>query len=75
MVTGGAGFVGSSVVKQLSDAGATDVFVPRSQVYDLRSIVDISSRARDAFGFTAGTSFEDGLRATIARYEAHRAND
>jgi GDP-L-fucose synthase len=28
-----------------------------------------TSRARDAFGFTAGTSFEDGLRATIASYE------
>jgi GDP-L-fucose synthase len=29
-----------------------------------------TSRAREAFGFTAGTSFEDGLRATIEWYEA-----
>jgi GDP-L-fucose synthase len=32
-----------------------------------------TSRARDRFGFVAGTSFEDGLRETIAWYEGHRA--
>jgi GDP-L-fucose synthase len=37
MVTGGAGFLGSSVVHQLERAGATHVFVPRSTKYDLRS--------------------------------------
>ena len=31
-----------------------------------------TSRAREAFGFTATTSFEDGLRETIAWYEQHR---
>ena len=31
-----------------------------------------TSRARNSFGFTASTSFEDGLRETIAWYEAHR---
>jgi len=31
-----------------------------------------TSRARDRFGFTAATSFEDGLRATIDWYEAAR---
>ena len=31
-----------------------------------------TSRAREAFGFTAGTSFEDGLRATIEWYERKR---
>jgi GDP-L-fucose synthase len=30
-----------------------------------------TSRAREAFGFTASTSFEDGLRETIAWYEQH----
>jgi GDP-L-fucose synthase len=34
-----------------------------------------TSRARDRFGFVARTSFEDGLRATIEWYEAHRAAD
>jgi GDP-L-fucose synthase len=47
MVTGGAGFVGSSVVKRLGDAGATEVFVPRSQDYDLRTIVDINRALTD----------------------------
>ncbi len=32
-----------------------------------------TSRARDRFGFEAGTSFEDGLRTTIEWYEATRA--
>jgi GDP-L-fucose synthase len=31
-----------------------------------------TSRAREAFGFTARTSFEEGLRKTIAWYEQHR---
>lgn len=32
-----------------------------------------TSRAREAFGFVARTSFEDGLRRTVEWYEAHRA--
>lgn len=36
VVTGGAGFLGSSVVEQLDERGCTDVFVPRSNEYDLR---------------------------------------
>ena len=31
-----------------------------------------TTRAREKLGFTAATSFEDGLRETIAWYEAHR---
>jgi GDP-L-fucose synthase len=34
-----------------------------------------TSRAREAFGFVARTSFEDGLRATIDWYEANRASN
>jgi GDP-L-fucose synthase len=34
-----------------------------------------TSRARDRFGFSAATSFEDGLRATIDWYEAKRSTD
>lgn len=37
MVTGGNGFLGTAVVKRLRQAGATDVFVPRSSEYDLRT--------------------------------------
>ncbi|TAM65611.1 MAG: GDP-L-fucose synthase [Chloroflexota bacterium] len=37
MVTGGAGFLGRGVVRRLEAAGATDIFVPRSATYDLRT--------------------------------------
>ena len=36
MVTGGAGFLGRSVVARLEAAGVRDIFVPRSAEYDLR---------------------------------------
>lgn len=34
-VTGGSGFLGSFVVKKLYERGATDVFIPRKQQYNL----------------------------------------
>jgi len=34
-VTGGAGFLGSFVVEKLRERGATDIFIPRKQDYDL----------------------------------------
>jgi GDP-L-fucose synthase len=37
MVTGGGGFLGTAVVRRLDEAGTTDVFVPRSSDYDLRT--------------------------------------
>jgi GDP-L-fucose synthase len=37
MVTGGHGFLGSAVVARLQEAGATEIFVPRSRDYDLRT--------------------------------------
>jgi len=37
MVTGGGGFLGRSVVRQLKREGAEDIFVPRSHDYDLRT--------------------------------------
>ena len=37
MVTGGGGFLGRFVVERLRQAGALDVFVPRSSQYDLLS--------------------------------------
>ncbi len=36
MVTGGAGFLGSRVVKKLRDRGCHHIFVPRAKDYDLR---------------------------------------
>jgi GDP-L-fucose synthase len=37
MVTGGGGFLGKAVVGRLESAGATDIFVPRSRDFDLRT--------------------------------------
>jgi GDP-L-fucose synthase len=36
-VTGGGGFLGDAVVRRLRSAGATEIFVPRSRDYDLRT--------------------------------------
>jgi nucleoside-diphosphate-sugar epimerase len=47
MVTGGAGFLGSAVVRRLREAGADDVFVPRVEEYDLRSRTDIDRALAD----------------------------
>ncbi len=37
LVTGGGGFLGKAVVHRLEAAGATEIFVPRSRDYDLRT--------------------------------------
>jgi len=36
IVTGGAGFLGSHLVKHLEELGAKDIIIPRSKQYDLR---------------------------------------
>src|SRR5689334_6917853 len=36
VVTGGAGFLGSHIVKKLKDRGVSDIIVPRSAEFDLR---------------------------------------
>jgi len=41
MVTGGAGFLGTTVVRRLHEAGATEVFIPKVEDYDLRKLDDI----------------------------------
>ena len=47
MVTGGAGFLGRRVVAGLQQAGAADVFVPRSADYDLRDRSNIDRALSD----------------------------
>jgi GDP-L-fucose synthase len=48
MVTGGAGFLGRAVVRELSKAQASVVFVPRSADYDLRTADGITRAIDDA---------------------------
>jgi GDP-L-fucose synthase len=48
MVTGGGGFLGHAVVRQLRSAGADEIFVPRSRDYDLRTIDGVRAALADA---------------------------
>jgi GDP-L-fucose synthase len=47
MVTGGGGFLGKAVVARLEAASATQIFVPRSSDYDLRTVDGIGSALAD----------------------------
>ena len=47
MVTGGGGFLGRHVVARLQDAGAEEIFVPRSAEYDLRTEAGVRSVLAD----------------------------
>jgi GDP-L-fucose synthase len=48
IVTGGSGFLGSFVVEKLQQQGAAEVFVPRSQQYDLRDSEAVRRLLADA---------------------------
>lgn len=48
VVTGGAGFLGRSVVERLRRRGVTDVVVPRRSEYDLTREADVSRLYREA---------------------------
>jgi GDP-L-fucose synthase len=48
MVTGGAGFLGRTVVARLRTAGATSVFVPRSAQFDLRTREGVAAALDEA---------------------------
>lgn len=47
-VTGGAGFLGSFVQQTLRERGATEIFVPHIEDYDLTQIEDIHRMLRDS---------------------------
>lgn len=48
LVTGGAGFLGSYVVKKLEESGCGEIFVPRSTDYDLVDMEAVKRLYRDA---------------------------
>ena len=67
MVTGGGGFLGTAVVHRLEAAGATEIFVPRSRDYDLRTKDGIDRALADGrpqvrFAELVGIMLEHDLR-------------
>src|SRR5689334_24707131 len=48
VVTGGAGFLGSNVVRELQKAGCSRIFIPRSSQYDLRDFNAVQRMYADA---------------------------
>jgi len=66
VVTGGAGFLGSFVIAKLKERGATDIFVPRIEDYDL---IDRDSIKR-LFDNVLGDGF-DARNMVIIHLAAH----
>lgn len=70
MVTGGAGFLGSHLIEELeSRSDLVDIFVPRSDEYDLREKYDINRAFEDS-----GADTVIHLAATVGGIGANREN-
>ena len=69
MVTGGAGFLGRAVVKELETRSPGPVFVPRSADYDLRDLEAVRRAIADA-----APDVVIHLAATVGGIGANRDN-
>ncbi len=47
-VTGGAGFLGTHLIKNIKNRGATDIFVPKIEDYNLVEVSDVKRMLEDA---------------------------
>ena len=61
VVTGGAGFLGSFVIAQLKECGATDIYIPTIEEYDLTKRDDI----RRLYDLTLANRFDASTRVII----------
>jgi len=66
VVTGGAGFLGSFVIAQLKECGATDIYIPTIEEYDLTKRDDI----RRLYDLTLANRF-DASTMVIIHLAAH----
>ena len=66
-VTGGSGFLGSFVVEELEDRGYENIFVPRSDDYDLRETDAVERMYEDS-----GSDIVIHLAATVGGIGANR---
>jgi GDP-L-fucose synthase len=69
LVTGGNGFLGKHVVRQLQHRGARNIFIPRSQDYDLRTFDGITKALADS-----RPDIVIHLAATVGGIGANREN-
>lgn len=69
MVTGGGGFLGKAVVRRLEAAGVSDVFIPRSADYDLRTAAGVKAALS-----TAHPDVVIHLAAVVGGIGANREN-
>lgn len=69
LVTGGAGFLGSQIVRRLHGLGCKDLFVPRRSEYDLVSLEDVRRCYEDS-----RPDVVIHLAAVVGGIEANRTN-
>lgn len=76
IVTGGNGFLGSFVVDKLEQRGASRIFIPQHEKYDLRTLIDIQQMYQDAriyFGDPAKNFYVIHLAALAGGIGANRS--
>ncbi len=74
IVTGGSGFLGSFVVDKLRRRGVSEIFVPRSRDYDLRSVSAVRRLLKDTSAGGKAADIIIHLAARVGGIGANRAH-